>query len=237
MDSEQLVCQRDGVPTRLRCAKCEVGLCPACMVRTPVGHKCPSCAGQTPEHRSRSPRLLILAGAAVAALLAGVILLRPTSENATDPVGLQTAGTDAPPTRQAMIGEEAHDGQLAFVVEDFGCGPDMSAEAAARSAQGKLCLLRITVKNTSTSPALFLGRFQYLLDGQSRTYGPDEGLSRAVPENANRSLSELNINPGSTVPMVLLFDVPETLEPVEAQFKGTGRSRFGVNVRLQRSAG
>lgn len=92
----------------------------------------------------------------------------------------------------------------------------------------------LTVRNFSDSPAVFLGRFQYLIDGALRSYGADEALSRDRPENASRSLSELTINPDIVVPMVLLFDVPDSVDPVEAQFKGTGRSRFGVNVRLQR---
>ena len=235
MDSQQLVCERDGVSTRLRCAECESGICPACAIRTPVGYKCRSCVGESTRQRRRHPAVLLGAGAVVIALLVGVNLLRQPAQTTHDPLANQTSAAGTAATRQAMIGEEARDGQLAFVVEDFSCGPErIPAGVAARSAQGKLCLLRLTVTNISGSPAMFLGRFQYLLDGQSRSYGADEGLTRAVPENANRSLSELNINPSTTVPMALLYDVPETLEPVEAQFKGTGRSRFGVNVRLER---
>ena len=81
-----------------------------------------------------------------------------------------------------------------------------------------------------------LGRFQYLVDGQRRTYGADEALTRAVPENANRGLSELNINPEVVVPWVFVYDLPDNVEPAEAQFRGTGRSRFGISVRLQRRA-
>jgi hypothetical protein len=126
-----------------------------------------------------------------------------------------------------MIGDEAHDGQLVFVVDHFTC--------SARPA-GKLCTLRFTARNTSDSPALLLGRFQYLVDAQSRTYGADEALTRAASENSSRSLSALNVNPGVVVPLVFVFDVPETVEPAEAQFRGTGRSRVGVNVRLERRA-
>jgi hypothetical protein len=178
---------------------------------------------------------LAVAGAAVLAVLVAVVLLRPTPERGADPVAVPTPGTDGPVSAQAMIGEEAVDGQLAFVVQDFSCDPaQVPVDPGLRSGRSKLCVLRLSVRNASGSPALFLGRFQYLLDGQTRTYGPDEALSRAVPENANRTLTEININPDVTVPMVLLFDIPEAVEPVEAQFKGTGRSRFGVNVRLQR---
>ena len=132
-----------------------------------------------------------------------------------------------------MIGEEARDGQLVFVVEDLTCN---AKQETAVAQAGKLCTLRFSVKNASSSPAMLLGRFQYLVDARSRTYGADEPLTRAVSENGNRSMSELNINPEVNVPLIFVFDVPDTIEPTEAQFKGTGRSRFGVSVRLQRRA-
>jgi len=129
------------------------------------------------------------------------------------------------------------DGQFSFVVDEFSCGArQLQAGALTREAQGTFCLLRFTVTNASNSPALFLSRFQYLLDGQ-RTYGPDDRLTAALPENGNRSLTDLNFNPGISVPVVLVFDVPDGLNPVEARLRGNGRSRLGVNVRLQRRAG
>lgn len=229
MDAGRLVCELDGVPTRLRCAECETAICPACQVRTAVGFKCRTCVGVPEARRRRRPAPLPLGGAVLVVLALGAILLRPDTATTVDPVGPQAVADGAPPTAQAMIGEEARDGQLAFVVDDFGCGPRPEPTGA-----GKLCTLRLTVRNISGSPALFLGRFQYLVDDAQRTYGADEALSRARPENANRSLPDININPDVVVPLVLLFDVPDAVEPVEAQFKGTGRSRFGVNVRLQR---
>ena len=111
-------------------------------------------------------------------------------------------------------------------------GPD----GAGTPTEGKLCTLRFTVKNASSSPAILRGRFQNLVDPQSKTYGADDALTRAVPENGNRSLSELNINPDVVVPLTYVFDLPDTVDPSEAQFRGTGRSRFGISVRLQRRA-
>lgn len=229
------VCELDGVPTRLSCAGCGVPICPACQVRTAVGFKCRSCVGvAVPRSGRRRPARLLVAGAAVLALAIGVLALRPHSAVTVDPVGNEAAAAGGPPTAQVMMGEEARDGQLAFVVDEFGCTPKPAPEGAARPTLGKLCTLAVTVRNFSDSPAVFLGRFQYLIDGSLRSYGADEALSRGRPENANRSLTEMTVNPDIVVPMVLLFDVPDGVEPVEAQFKGTGRSRFGVNVRLQR---
>ncbi len=202
------------------------------MVRTPVGYKCPTCVGNLQAPGRRIPALFALAAGAavVVAVAVGATVLRSGPERGSDPVEQGPPG-EAPSTRQAMIGEEARDGQFTFVVEDFSCHPK---EPQPASAPGKLCELRMTVKNTSNTPATFLGRFQYLVDGQSKTYGADEGLTRAIPANGNRSLSEMNINPDVMVPWTLVYDIPDAVQPVEAKFRGTGRSRFGISVRLER---
>jgi len=231
LETDELSCARDGVPTRLRCAKCGDGICPACMVRTPVGFDCPTCAGAAGGgRRGRSVGLILVAAAGVVLVaLVGLDLARPssTTKAPVDPVAANAAAPgQTTPTREPMMGEEARDGQLAFVVQDFSC----SAGAAA----DRLCQLRLTVKNVSGGPALLLGRFQYLVDGQHKTYGPDAGLSNAVPDNANRGIDQLTVNPDVVMPLVLVYDVPDTVSPTEAQFRGTGASRFGINVRLER---
>jgi hypothetical protein len=230
LDTDELACARDGVPTRLRCTKCDDGICPTCMVRTPVGFDCPTCAGAGEESRRRRPGVVLVAGAAVAVVvLVGLNLARSPRSPQVDP--LQSAavvGEPTVPTAQAMIGEEARDGQLVFVVQDFACSPKSTP------TPGQLCQLRFTVKNVSGGPAMFLGKFQYLVDGQHKVYGADSALSAAVPDNGGRSIDQLNVNPDVVVPIVLVYDLPETVTLTEAQFKGTGASRFGVNVRLER---
>lgn len=169
-----------------------------------------------------------MVGIALVAALAYVGMLRSSGDSTRAPVSVASPVAEAAPTSQAMIGEEAHDGQLVFVVDDFSCNTKPGAGA------GKLCTLQFNVRNASDSPARFLGRFQYLVDAQARTFGAEETLTRAASENSSRSLSELNINPGFGVALVFVFDIPDTVEPTEAQFRGTGRSRIGVNVRLER---
>lgn len=158
--------------------------------------------------------------------LGGVTVLRTPGGPTTDPVAVAAPTAEPVATRQAMMGEEARDGQLVFVVDEFAC--------TTKQPAGRICTLRFNVKNASTSPAMMLGRFQYLVDAERRTYGADDALTRAVPENGNRSLSELNINPEVMVPLTFVFDLPDGIEPAEAQFRGTGRSRVGVSVRLER---
>jgi len=58
------------ISTRLRCSKCGTPICPRCMVETPVGFRCPPCAGLSGLSWSDVPTPLLLratlAGLAVA---------------------------------------------------------------------------------------------------------------------------------------------------------------------------
>jgi len=58
------------ISTRLRCSKCGTPICPRCMVETPVGFRCPSCAGLSGLAWNDVPGTLLLraalAGLAVA---------------------------------------------------------------------------------------------------------------------------------------------------------------------------
>jgi hypothetical protein len=98
----------------------------------------------------------------------------------------------------------------------------------------KVCALGSTAKNRSGPPATLSGRFRYLVDAESWTNGAHGVLRRAFRENGNRSLSELNITREVIVPLVCVFEVSDTVEPTEAQLSGSGHSRFGIHVRLER---
>jgi hypothetical protein len=64
------------VQTGLRCTRCGKPICPKCGVRTPVGLRCPDCAGVRglPTIRT-SPNVLLRAGAAALAVAAVVTLM------------------------------------------------------------------------------------------------------------------------------------------------------------------
>src|SRR5687767_14210953 len=68
------------VMTRLRCSRCGKPICPRCGVRTPVGLRCPECAGVRglPTYRTETGSLLKAVGmgpgvAVVVGLLCGYI--------------------------------------------------------------------------------------------------------------------------------------------------------------------
>jgi hypothetical protein len=64
------------VMTRLRCSRCGKPICPRCGVRTPVGLRCPDCAGVRglPTYRTTSDALAKAVGAGLGvAIVVGVI--------------------------------------------------------------------------------------------------------------------------------------------------------------------
>lgn len=89
MVTQALRCERHGEPTRLTCVQCEKPICPKCLVRTEVGLKCEDCAqpAAVPApgalRRSPAPLVLVAAGLAVLAVLAAVLVLRPSESGTT----------------------------------------------------------------------------------------------------------------------------------------------------------
>jgi hypothetical protein len=64
------------VMTRLRCSRCGKPICPRCGVRTPVGLRCPECAGVRglPTYRTDSGTLVkAIGGGALVAVAIGVV--------------------------------------------------------------------------------------------------------------------------------------------------------------------
>lgn len=70
---EQQCPRHPNISTRLRCSKCGTPICPRCMVETPVGFRCPSCAGLSGLTWSDVPTTLLLR-AALAGLLVALIV-------------------------------------------------------------------------------------------------------------------------------------------------------------------
>ena len=61
------------VETRLRCSRCGKPICPQCAVRTPVGMRCPDCAGTRAAIKANTSQVLTAAGAGlIVAALAGI---------------------------------------------------------------------------------------------------------------------------------------------------------------------
>jgi Tol biopolymer transport system component len=100
MAEESLTCARHGTATRLRCAECGTPICPECLVKTPVGLKCPDHAETVVPRISRRRRTggLALAAVGLLAVIGGAMALvanlRDRSDRATSPA---EAGPGLPP--------------------------------------------------------------------------------------------------------------------------------------------
>ena len=74
----ELTCTRHGTPTRLTCAECATPICTECLVRTPVGMKCPEHAQADQIIRTvrrGSPKTMLLALVGVTAVVGGLVAL------------------------------------------------------------------------------------------------------------------------------------------------------------------
>lgn len=69
---QQCVCG-SGISTRLRCSRCGKPICPECMIRSPVGYRCPECSGGTRAAVYRTTNVQVLRALIVGLLIAGAV--------------------------------------------------------------------------------------------------------------------------------------------------------------------
>lgn len=223
--TQELRCEQDDAATRLTCTTCVAPICPKCFVRTPVGFKCRTCVGgDRPPTRGPSGRTV----AAVALAVAGVLGLFGWQLLGSDgePLGDESArysGQSDRDIERPFLGEPGREGPLTFTATGFECGGGGAGGAVrGRIPQGRFCSLRLTVSNTGNQPETFYAAEQVLIDSQSRRYRPDDD-----PDLASRV-----VNPGNELTATLLFDVPPSVSPDEAELHRFERSR-GVRVLLR----
>jgi len=205
------------------------------MVRTPVGLKCLECGDKPgrplePEPPVRRGRTRWLVAVGVAAVLAlGIALPRLLSsgdQTASDAEAVGLVPNPESRARQAQVGGEARDADLAFVVNAVDCGVREVALASGgvRTAQGQYCVVALDVRNVSRDPATFVGRSQLLVDTADRRFELDVFATLGHPDNEGRDLLETSINPGNQLSGVLVFDVPVDvrLRSVALQADGAG---------------
>lgn len=238
-------CVQHGTPTLLACARCETPLCPRCAVWTEVGQKCRNCAGR-PGGRTR-PRAVPVA-LAVAGVLAVVGATAYLGSDSFQASGTMSTGTTSTvPTVE--MGREVTDQRLTYVVRSFNCGAkEVGTGDNVQAASGHYCFLEVSVRNSGSNPASFLGDEQFLVDSAERRYVADFGatLNHALPDRT-QFLTAVQLNPGGEIEGVLVYDVAESAAVQHAEFHagagGPPGGRFGrtgdgrgVRVRLVRPA-
>lgn len=128
------------------------------------------------------------------------------------------AAAEAPEENSAGIGEAVASGDFEVTVTDVESGvASVGDDMFGAEAQGQFVVVSMEVTNVGDSPVMFLSSDIELSDAEGRTYAADE-VSAMYVEDSNSFLEE--INPGNTVDGVVLFDVPEEVEPDTLVFRG-----------------
>ena len=239
MDSAGLMCQRDGVATQLTCAGCGAPICPSCLVRTPIGLKCPECTGVGAKGDRRSvPKVALLAVAVVALPLLVWLALGPGGSNDGDGAGQAARELDVvDAAATSHMGEDVRSGPFSFTVTSVECvGQEVGTPPATRVAQGRFCLLYLTVRNAGDRPELYAGPAQLLADSSAKRYQPGVPETGPPPPpivlaSGIREITSVRLNPGTELEGVLIFDMPPAAKPAEFEFHHGPRT-MGVKVRL-----
>lgn len=238
-----LTCERDGVATQLTCVGCGEPICPGCMVRTPIGLKCAACTGVVGRsgfgRSARRVAPVVLLAVVALPLLVWLALGAGGSGSRSDDAATVAARdldmvNNAAPSR---IGEDVRSGPFTFTVTSVECaGREVGTPPETRVAQGRFCLLYMTVRNTSDRPEVYPGPAQIVADTSARRYHP--GVMETGPPppalvlpSGVKEITTVRLNPATEVQGVLIFDMPVDAKPAVFEFH-PGPRTAGVNVRL-----
>jgi hypothetical protein len=153
--------------------------------------------------------------------------------------GLPAAGTTAaatgPPAKAVPTGpapgDPVRDGQFEFTVTRMDCSrTTVGLDHIKRTAEGRFCIISLTVRNIGDDAKYFVGQAQKAYDASGTEYETDElaGLY------ANRGVEAFvqKLGPGEKTTGKLVFDVPKktdltTLELHDSPLSGGVRARLG----------
>lgn len=127
------------------------------------------------------------------------------------------------------LGTPARDGRFEFVATNLRCGEtQLGGPFLNRSAQGRYCLIDVSVRNVGSEPQTLDVGSQRLYDAKGNRYDA-EGWMNIVLDSAFGGWT--SINPGNQVDGVFVFDVPASAEPARLQLHDSPFSA-GVEVDL-----
>lgn len=155
---------------------------------------------------------------------------KATTTKATATKAAPAKKTAAPEKATPGIGDKVRDGKFEFVVTKIDCSKSkVGSEYLNKKAQGKFCLINVTVKNIGKEAQLFHGSSQKAMDAKGTEFSNDGAAELYANDDNATFLNE--INPGNSAKGRLIFDVPKsvklsTLELHDSPFSG------GVEVSL-----
>lgn len=161
--------------------------------------------------------------------LIAVISIAKTSGGGRDETSSGERQAETQKEDAVRLGTPVRDGKFEFTVTKVAPGVQkIGGEFGGEKAQGQFILTHVTVKNTGSEAQTFDGSSQKLFDANDRTCSADTEAAMYLDE----SQSFLNeINPGSKVKGIVVFDVPNNVTPVKMELHDSPFSD-GVNVNL-----
>ena len=195
----------------------------------------------TRQPRTTRPRKkgasLLWALAAVGTLI-GLFLVGAAAQNFGRDAGSAAATTAAGPpkgngqpnkkvAKPPGIGDAVRDGKFEFVVSRADCAKSsVGSKYLNRKAQGKYCVVHLSVKNIADQPQLFLGSAQKAFDAAGTEFTDDKLAGLYANDETQTFLQK--IDPGGKVVGKIVFDVPKataltTVELHDSFFSGGAR--------------
>lgn len=171
--------------------------------------------------------------AVIAFLLVVTVATGGGDKNETAATGTTGAATTQTADPKAPgLNTPVRDGKFEFVVTGVQAGLAEVGDNPylAKKAQGQFVIVSMTVKNIGTKPQSFDPSSQKLKDAQGRTFESDSMAQIALGDSDVPVWD--NINPGNTVQVKVVFDMPEgavpaTIELHDSMFSG------GADVALK----
>lgn len=134
-----------------------------------------------------------------------------------------------PAKKAAGIGDKVRDGKFEFVVNKMDCSKSRVGDDILNAkAQGRFCIVSVSVTNIGDEPQLFTGSNQLAYAGKVE-FKNDGGAEFYANDDSQTFLEE--INPGNSVKGNLIFDVPKKTTLTEIELHD-GYFSGGVRVSL-----
>lgn len=147
--------------------------------------------------------------------------------------GAETKVVTAQDGEPGAVGQQVHDGDLAFVVtrvSDAGTVGDVANPALQASATGTFVVVHLEVLNLGQGMRSFLGDEQKLKDATGKEYAPDS-MANILARNAEQLEPGAELGPGAQKRSVLVYDVPRGTVPKEIDLHSDYNSK-GTRVVL-----
>lgn len=147
--------------------------------------------------------------------------------------GAETKVVTAEDGKPGAVGQQVHDGDLAFVVtrvSDAGTVGDVADPALQATATGTFVVVHLEVLNLGQATRSFLGDEQKLKDATGKEYTPDS-MANILARNAEQLEPGAELGPGAQKRSVLVYDVPRGTVPKEIDLH-SGYNSKGAKVVL-----